>query len=146
MRISLGYIQKSRISGGMSCTLKIVLTHCDPSPLERLSAFASLPTRDGVRRLTFLPRLGAETSVVLFLCPSLVSSKNTTLISSGPLISFLQFRTLLFFSLDFKEVLCLPHIQKPSLGSIPCHLLFLRGSKQQCTTSYALTCHSSLSY
>lgn len=48
MRISLGYMQKSRISTGMGCTFKIVLTHCDPSPLERLSSFVALPARDGV--------------------------------------------------------------------------------------------------
>lgn len=65
MRISLGYMQKSRISTGMGCTFKIVLTHCDPSPLERLSSFVSLPARDGVSHLTLLTRLGAERSVVL---------------------------------------------------------------------------------
>lgn len=74
MGISLGYIQKSGISSGMGCTFKIVLTHCDLSPLERLSSFVSLPTRDGVSHLTFLPRLGAETSVVLsFAHPWLVA-------------------------------------------------------------------------
>lgn len=108
MKIALGYIQKSRVYSGMSYTFKIVLTHCGPSPLERLSSFVSLPTCHIISYLTFLPKLGAETSAVLFLCPSLVSNKNTTLTSSGPLISFLHF-PLLCFSLDLKEVFAFHH-------------------------------------